>query len=49
MSFVVVDGVHYEVLQDTKSAIQDFYKSLFTIYKRGDQIWMIVSSLITGF
>ena len=30
MSFVVVDGVRYEVLQDMKFAIYDFYKSLFT-------------------
>jgi len=30
MSFVVVDGVHYEVLQDMMSAIHDFDKSFFT-------------------
>jgi len=36
---VVVDGVHYEVLQDMKvirdmkSAIHDFYKSLFTKFE----------------
>ena len=29
MSFAVVDGVHYTVLQDMRSAIHDLYKSLF--------------------
>jgi len=29
-SFVVVDGIRYEVLQDMKSTIHDCYKSLFT-------------------
>ena len=29
MSFVVVDGVQYEVLQDIKSTILDFYKVSF--------------------
>jgi len=30
MSFVVVDRVYYEVLQDMKLEIHDFYSSLFT-------------------
>ena len=34
MAFEVVDGFYDEVLQDMKSALHDFFKSLFTELER---------------